>query len=257
MGFFDKPTLTCGVCQREIGPRDKRWKTADNQYVCAECQKPFGILNGRRAFSDMTCEDIRVRGEQIALAKEHKENVQHELAAFKYSASIDGRLHIDKENKRWYIGGFDDANKIYPIEDIEQISISIGGKVANTTTVSSKKGTIPRAVVGGILAGRTGAVIGAMTAKSHASSQTSECQTATVYIKLKGNSTPLFITFLNSDMAHQAHDFLIEAIGAEIESKLPVEASSADELRKFKSLLDDGIITQEEFDVKKKQLLGL
>lgn len=33
--------------------------------------------------------------------------------------------------------------------------------------------------------------------------------------------------------------------------------SSADELLKFKGLLDAGIITQEEFDAKKKQLLGL
>jgi len=33
--------------------------------------------------------------------------------------------------------------------------------------------------------------------------------------------------------------------------------SSADELKKFKELLDYGIITQEEFDAKKKQLLGL
>ena len=33
--------------------------------------------------------------------------------------------------------------------------------------------------------------------------------------------------------------------------------SSADELKKFKELLDMGVITQEEFDVKKKQLLGL
>lgn len=33
--------------------------------------------------------------------------------------------------------------------------------------------------------------------------------------------------------------------------------SSADELKKFKELLDSGIITQEEFDAKKKQLLGL
>jgi DNA-directed RNA polymerase subunit RPC12/RpoP len=31
----------------------------------------------------------------------------------------------------------------------------------------------------------------------------------------------------------------------------------SDEIRKFKSLLDDGIISQEEFDAKKKQLLGL
>ena len=34
-------------------------------------------------------------------------------------------------------------------------------------------------------------------------------------------------------------------------------ASNADELKKFKDLLDAGIISQEEFDAKKKQLLGL
>ena len=33
--------------------------------------------------------------------------------------------------------------------------------------------------------------------------------------------------------------------------------SSADELKKYKELLDAGIISQEEFDAKKKQLLGL
>lgn len=35
------------------------------------------------------------------------------------------------------------------------------------------------------------------------------------------------------------------------------EQSNADELKKYKELLDNGIITQEEFDAKKKQLLGL
>ena len=33
--------------------------------------------------------------------------------------------------------------------------------------------------------------------------------------------------------------------------------SAADELKKFKELLDMGVISQEEFDAKKKQLLGL
>lgn len=35
------------------------------------------------------------------------------------------------------------------------------------------------------------------------------------------------------------------------------QVSAADELMKFKGLLDMGVITQEEFDAKKKQLLGL
>ena len=35
------------------------------------------------------------------------------------------------------------------------------------------------------------------------------------------------------------------------------ETSNADELKKYKDLLESGAITQEEFDAKKKQLLGL
>ena len=34
-------------------------------------------------------------------------------------------------------------------------------------------------------------------------------------------------------------------------------SSTADELIKLKSLLDAGVITQEEFDAKKKQILGI
>jgi hypothetical protein len=37
----------------------------------------------------------------------------------------------------------------------------------------------------------------------------------------------------------------------------PSNNSSADEIVKFKNLLDQGIITQQEFDAKKRQLLGL
>ena len=37
----------------------------------------------------------------------------------------------------------------------------------------------------------------------------------------------------------------------------PSTASAADEILKFKELLDMGVLTQEEFDAKKKQLLGL
>lgn len=47
---------------------------------------------------------------------------------------------------------------------------------------------------------------------------------------------------------------------AELQASPPPEASSpsdADELRKFKALLDDGIITAAEFEAKKKQILGI
>ena len=39
--------------------------------------------------------------------------------------------------------------------------------------------------------------------------------------------------------------------------KQEIPQSNADELKKYKDLLDSGVISQEEFDAKKKQLLGL
>lgn len=59
------------------------------------------------------------------------------------------------------------------------------------------------------------------------------------------------------------HNKKIEEIKNIVEQKInqanePIQSiSSADEIAKFKKLLDDGTITQEEFDAKKKQLLGL
>ena len=42
------------------------------------------------------------------------------------------------------------------------------------------------------------------------------------------------------------------------QSAAPSETGSVtDEIREYKKLLDEGIITQEEFDAKKKQLMGL
>lgn len=50
-------------------------------------------------------------------------------------------------------------------------------------------------------------------------------------------------------------EYETEQLNQENEKRAMV--SAADELKKFKELLDMGVITQEEFDVKKKQLLGL
>ncbi|MDE6780176.1 MAG: SHOCT domain-containing protein [Ruminococcus sp.] len=67
---------------------------------------------------------------------------------------------------------------------------------------------------------------------------------------------------------HNATEFVdktLEAIKAYKESNKPVDANiptntsgdNLEQIKKLKEMLDNGIITQEEFDVKKKQLLGL
>lgn len=64
----------------------------------------------------------------------------------------------------------------------------------------------------------------------------------------------------NRDNVHKAISDLIinrQSSSAVSGSIASAPQSNADELKKHKELLDSGIITQEEFDAKKKQLLGL
>ena len=53
------------------------------------------------------------------------------------------------------------------------------------------------------------------------------------------------------------NDLLIDRQNKENFSNSNNNTDTIDQLKKYKNLLDDGVITQEEFDAKKKQLLGL
>ena len=71
----------------------------------------------------------------------------------------------------------------------------------------------------------------------------------------------VFKLIKNRDEIHKAVSELLinrqskPAVTPANEDKAP--QSTADELKKYKELLDMGVISQEEFDAKKKQLLGL
>lgn len=70
-----------------------------------------------------------------------------------------------------------------------------------------------------------------------------------------------FFLIKNRDEIHKCiSDLLLERQNKPKEMttiKQEIPQSNADELKKYKDLLDSGVITQEEFDAKKKQLLGL
>jgi len=65
------------------------------------------------------------------------------------------------------------------------------------------------------------------------------------------NRNEVFAVISNLLIERQSKEKTVTSIKQEI------PRSNADELKKFKTLLDEGIITKEEFDAKKKQLLGL
>lgn len=66
----------------------------------------------------------------------------------------------------------------------------------------------------------------------------------------------------NNDAVHSAISKLLnnrqtKTATPVAQNSINTPASDADELKKYKELLDSGVISQEEFDAKKKQLLGL
>lgn len=70
-----------------------------------------------------------------------------------------------------------------------------------------------------------------------------------------------FLVIKNADAIYKIMNNLLierqqEKVNATAAASAP-KTDEADQLKKFKELLDSGVITQEEFDAKKKQLLGL
>ena len=72
---------------------------------------------------------------------------------------------------------------------------------------------------------------------------------------LKDENTIVFAGKHLDDMLELKH--LIETSKAPSTQTSASSPSEASQIKEFKSLLDDGIISQEEFDQKKKQLLGI
>ena len=120
------------------------------------------------------------------------------------------------------------------------------------------------AVAGAIIGGGAAAIIGSQVGTQTTTEViTRDDRRITLYINENNTLETLTINSKNIDKTINAFRELIpnkEESVVQIESSKNAKnavVSSADELKKFKELLDSGIITQEEFDAKKKQLLGL
>ena len=139
----------------------------------------------------------------------------------------------------------------------------------NSETTSS--GGLGRALAGGALFGGVGAVVGGVTGQK----KSKEVLKSMVLAISVNNPyhTEIELSFLTGGIPCKQGSFLYKqykneaskmvsifdamaAKGKQAANK-PAETSGADEILKFKELLDQGIITKKEFDAKKKELLGL
>lgn len=137
--------------------------------------------------------------------------------------------------------------------------IFVGGKI-------KKHHGITRAVVGGVIAGPVGALVGAGTGGKEFESAKRLGFTLNLtdnrFVDILLITTETKLDSFTGKIASDEYNKLIgkfdQILAANTQAQTgSVSPSTPDELRKYKELLDEGIITQEEFDAKKKELLDL
>ena len=159
-------------------------------------------------------------------------------------------FHFATAKRKWYCS-YDPNREVFDFDDV--IDAWTDTYSTSSSETSGKRSGIGRAVVGGLVAGPTGALVGAVTGKNTEETVTNTTNTTVLYIKIK--QYPDEIMTYNIPSQGQA-ERIVDMLTSTPEVSQP-QIDTTEELRKYKGLLDDGIITQDEFDSKKKQLLNL
>lgn len=128
-----------------------------------------------------------------------------------------------------------------------------------TYTETKKKHGITRSVVGGVIAGPVGALIGAGTSKGN-TTQNTYISGVDFTIRFRDGYTCVlgFDGTEGGISASNSFEILLEEIkNSQNQGNQKQNSSSVDDLTKLKELVDAGVLTEEEFTAKKKQILGI
>lgn len=242
--------IPCAVCGKELGLLSGKVKISDGA-VCSNCLFSAGVLTLDNALS--------YNQQSIKTLISERRAFVNKFCATK---SIELYIQIDENNKLFKVAGntfsYDNLLSFELLEDGQSIT----------------KGGLGRAVVGGLLFGGVGAIVGGVTGGKKTKGI---CNSMKLRVSLKNAHTDVvYINFITTEtktssfIYKAAQDSAQKCITAlefinDVNQSSHIEhtntivqtTSAADEIVKFKALLDQGVITQEEFDAKKKELLGL
>ena len=236
----------CAICNRKVGMFDPKVMVSDG-VVCYSCLQNGGVSQ----LSNSTAYDAQSIKELINSRKEI-------VKKFKMTKLI-GRISLDDDNRLFEIG-----SDIFKYDNLLRYELLEDGH-------SVTKGGLGRAVTGGLLFGGVGAIVGGVTGKRKTSDV---CNSMSLRVSLKNaHVDTIYIPFISVEIKKQsaiyrvaqaeaqqtitALDMIIDSCKSEPDHTYGKTFSAADEILKYKSLLEQGVITQQEFDAKKKELLGL
>lgn len=259
MGFFSLKQ-TCSICGEKCGLN--RFQIRNKEWVCPKCFKEAGF-NVSTPIGSMTSDDVK------NIINKKRKNLE-KVREFQKTKFVGNYIHIDENAREWLIpdgilGKIVNPN-VYSYDDILDFELlEDGGTII--------KGGLGSAVAGGLLFGGVGAIVGGVTGKKKGKST---CSSLKIKITLKDMTNPTeYIELIKSETKKSGIVYKSEIKNAqEILSLLQIMCQSntntqssnaevvsqnsvADEILKFKNLLDNGIITEEEFNAKKQQLLGI
>lgn len=261
----------CAICNINLGFLDGKTKLKDGTYVCNACWK-----KGFNAWKDLSVnkQPIYTHTELKELIKE-RESKLAKITEFVVTSEIcpsakfndDTRemilashtfasISIDQQKKRPEYYTLFSYNQIVDYELLE-----------NGESIAS--GGIGRALVGGMLFGGAGAVVGAATRNYK-----SVCNDLKIKVTVSNYKDPAFyIPLINLETKKASSEYREKMkMAQDILSKFQLITSGAgnenkikdtdsenrfEEIRKYKQLLDEGIISAEEFEKKKRELLDL
>lgn len=281
----------CSICGTQFGLLNVSNKLSDG-VACEDCSKKIIDTPGKMAaydiFSAMSAEEAKAviaSGIPIILEEAkadkkkqkliNKENAKAEKDAekleakelkekFKANGSMDcaGKFYIDKKTKQFLIPRkIGQKHQVYDFSDLEN---EVRSNNYRTTTETKKKGGITRGLVGGALTGGAGAIVGASTAKSRGTSYDTLSSVNFVLTFKDGRVYQFEVPAgpLGGDKAINVVDATLTSIVAENQNMVaspaePQPSTNYDDLTKLKELVDAGVLTEEEFTAKKKQILGI
>ena len=257
MGLFKKDV--CPICGNQVKGIETL-KIKDGT-LCSNCSKKV----------DMDLSMIKFQS--VSDIKEHFQYMEKNEALYKiFKPSMEYKINgmtfqIDEENKLFYYA-LQSQKKSPFIHSYDEISNYELLEDGDTIT----KGGIGSAIIGGALFGGAGAIVGGVTGKKRSKTI---MKSLDIKISLKNKyRKQITISFVPSlqeyksgtllyNTAHSQAEKITSIIDNMVSScrsdeQVPLASTSnADEILKYKNLMDSGIITQDEFEQKKKQLLNL
>lgn len=259
MSFFSLK-VTCSVCDGEANLN--RQRIANKEWICSNCYKKSGVKLGdfkNKPINQWTASDFESKIQS-------NEDNQEELENFNTTKKIGTYVEFDDNQKKWLvlseILGSRKKSTVYNYSDIIDFELLEDGE-------SVASGGLGRTLVGGALFGGAGAIVGGVTGKRK---QKGVCNSLEIKVTVNDMNNPaVFIKFITSST--KRNGFLFKSIYKDAQECLSVfqlicdqqkesnanstSGSAAEEIKKYKELLDMGAISEEEYELKKKELLNL